>query len=685
MQQAGTRVRIGIDIGGTFTDFVLLDEATGRIRLEKTSTTPGRLTVGVGNGLDALGVDLASARMIVHGTTVGLNCFLERKGARTGLITTAGFRDVYEIGRVNREEMYDLFYRKPEPLVPREHRLEVRERVTALGEVLVPLDEDDVCAAAARFRADGISSIAVCLLHAYANPAHEVRIGEILAAAYPEALVTLSHDLAREWREYERTSTAAINAYIGQVVEGYLGAVEDHLAARGHTRPFFVNQSSGGVISVATAKGKPVRTIMSGPAGGAVSAAALGAQAGFPDVIAFDMGGTSTDVSLAIGGQVRVTAESRLERHPVMVPMVDIRSIGAGGGSVAWLDAHRRLDVGPRSAGAEPGPACYGRGGAEPAVTDANLVLGHLAERPLAAGILPDRDAAERAIRERIAGPLGLSVTEAAAGIIDIVNSKMAYAIRAITVQRGLDPAGFAMLAFGGAGPMHGCAIARELGIPVTVVPVAPGAFSALGMLLGDVRHDLVRTRLARFDAVDPADLAARFAALEAEGAAMIAAEAPEADPAAERSVELRYVGQEYTVRVPVPPGEITQDALLAVRREFDRRHEQHYGHASSGEPAELINLRVTALGRLGAPAFEPIADGGQTPPETARIGEQPAWFAGGFAMTPIWNRDALLAGNRIAGPALVLEGGATTVIDPGFAASVDRIGNLVIRQERAQ
>ncbi len=685
MPAADSRVRIGIDIGGTFTDFVLLEEATGRIRLEKTSTTPGRLTVGIGAGLDALGVDLADARMIVHGTTVGLNCFLERKGARTGLITTAGFRDVYEIGRVNREEMYDLFYQKPEPLVPREHRLEVRERMTARGDVLQQLEDEDVRAAATHFRQAGITSIAVCLLHAYANPAHEQRVGELLADSYPEALVTLSHELAREWREYERTSTAAINAYIGNAVEGYLGSVEEHLAARGHARPFFVNQSAGGIISVATAKGKPVRTIMSGPAGGAVSAAALGVQAGFPDVIAFDMGGTSTDVSLAIAGQVRVTAESRLERHPVMVPMVDIRSIGAGGGSIAWLDDRNRLDVGPRSAGAEPGPACYGRGGTEPAVTDANLVLGHLAERPLAAGILPDRDAAERAIHDAIAAPLGLSVTEAAAGIIDIVNSRMAYAIRAITVQRGLDPAGFALLAFGGAGPMHGCAIARELGIPVTIVPVAPGAFSALGMLLGDVRHDLVRTRLARLDDVDPADLAARFAHLEDEGAALIAAEAPEAEPALERAVELRYVGQEYTVRVPVAAGEIRHDTLAAVRREFDRLHEQHYGHASDEEPVELINIRVTALGKLGAPAFESIAEGSAEPPAGARIGEQSAWFGGGYAMTTIWNRDALLAGNRIDGPALILEGGATTIIDPGFAATVDGIGNLIVRQERAQ
>jgi len=326
-----------------------------------------------------------------------------------------------------------------------------------------------------------------------------------------------------------------------------------------------------------------------------------------------------------------------------------------------------------------------GAAASEPAVTDANLVLGRLSGQPLAAGIVPDRKAAEHAIRSRIGDPLGLTVTEAAAGVIDIVNSKMAYAIRAITVQRGLDPAGFALLAFGGAGPMHGCAVARELAIPVVVVPVAPGAFSALGMLLGDVRHDLVRTRLARLDSVDPADLSARFAELEAEGAALIAAEAPEAGLAMERSVELRYVGQEYTVRAPVPAGNLTAATLRAVRAEFDRLHEQQYGHASAEEPAELIAIRLTALGRLGAPEFEPIAAGGDAPPPSAWLGSQPAWFGGASASTGLWSRQELLAGNRISGPALVLEGGATTVIEPGFAAVVDRIGNLIIRQEATQ
>jgi N-methylhydantoinase A len=404
--------RVGIDIGGTFTDFVVLDEATGAVRLEKTPTTPADLWTGIRDGLERAGVDLEHVSMLVHGTTIGLNCFLERKGTRTGLITTEGFRDVYEIGRVNREDMYDLFYRKPEPLVPREHRLEVRERLDASGTVLVPLHEEDVVRAAACLRADGISSIGVCLLHAYANPAHERRVGELLTEIYPEALVTLSHELVREWREYERTSTVVVNAYIARIVEGYLSRIEDRLGERGYTRPFFVNQSSGGLMSVAAAKGKPVRTIMSGPAGGSVSAAYVGGRAGFPNVISFDMGGTSTDVALVWQGEVRVTAEARLERHPIMVPMVDIRSIGAGGGSLAWRTPQNVLDVGPRSAGAEPGPACYGRGGIEPTVSDANLVLGHLVPQLLDGRLTLDTSAAMAAVETRVAAPLGVSLRE---------------------------------------------------------------------------------------------------------------------------------------------------------------------------------------------------------------------------------------------------------------------------------
>ena len=675
------RHRVGIDIGGTFTDFVILDEVSGEVRLAKTPTTPGDLSLGVGHGLALAGIDQAAVSMVVHGTTVGLNCFLERRGARTGLISTAGFRDVYEIGRVNREDMYDLFYQKPAPLVPREHRWEVRERLDAAGTVLVPLHEEDVRQAAEALRQEGIDSIAVCLLHAYANPAHELRVGEVLREVYPEALVTLSHELAREWREYERTSTTAINAYIARVVEGYLGRIEAELAGRGYGGHFFVNQSSGGVMSVAAAKGKPVRTIMSGPAGGAVSAAFVGRHAGFPNVISFDMGGTSTDVAVTWQGAIRVTAEARIERHPIMVPMVDVRSIGAGGGSIAAV-AGGVLDVGPRSAGAEPGPASYGRGGTEPTVTDANLLLGRLGGSLLGGQMVLDAAAAASAVAGRVATPLGLPAREAAAGIVRIVNSKMAYAIRAMTVQRGLDPGDFALLAFGGAGPMHACAIARELGVPTVVVPVAPGAFSALGMLLSDIRHDFVRTRLQRSEEADLGALGELFAEMEVEASAAIAEEAPPQTPVAvERFLDMRYVGQEYTVKVPVADARLTSDDLVALRTEFDRLHEQAYGHASASEPTEIINARLTASGSVRYPELPRIESG---PPEVgaeARLGETGTWFEeSGVVRCPVYDRARLLAGNRMEGPALVLEAGATTVLHPGFIATVDDLGNLVLR-----
>lgn len=678
------RYRVAVDIGGTFTDFVILDQESGRLTLEKTPTTPRDLWEGIARGLEQAGMAPAEIAMFVHGTTVGLNAFLERKGVPVGLITTKGFRDVCEIGRHNRVDMYDLFYRKPEPLVPREHRLEVRERIDGSGQVLEPLHEEDVTAAADHFRRHGIRAVAVCLLHAYANPVHEQRVGEILARVYPEAHVSLSHQLVREWREYERTSTTVINAYIAPRVGDYLRRLEDGLARRGYRRPLFINKSSGGVMSAASARERPVYTLMSGPAGGAVAAAAIGRAAGFEHVIAFDMGGTSTDVSIAWEGRLRLTAEAQVDRHPVMVPMVDIHSIGAGGGSIAWIDPQGALHVGPQSAGAEPGPACYGRGGEEPTVTDANLLLGRLPSRLLAGTMTLYPELAGRAVG-RIAAALGLGELEAAAGIVRIVNTRMAYAIRAMTVQRGLDPKDFVLMAYGGAGPMHGCALAAELGIPTVVVPVLPGAFSALGMLLSDLRHDAVRTAPARTEEADPAQVAGLFAEMEAELAEAVRAEAGDVPLRFERYVEMRYVGQEYLVRVPVPDGRpVDAELLRDLRRAFDRLHDQAYGHASEAEPTEMVHLRVTCLGRLQPVQLPELPPGGPEPPAWACVGAAETCFeeGGGFVPCPVYERERLLAGNRLRGPALVVEKGATTVVPPGFTLGVSRHGHLVIRRE---
>lgn len=679
-----SRVRVGIDIGGTFTDFVVIDEGTGEVQLEKTLTTPRDLWQGIMRGLEKARVDMPNTALVAHGTTVGLNAFLERKGSKTGLITTRGFRDVYEIGRHNRVEMYDLFYQKPKPLVPREHRLEVRERLDAQGNVLVPLVEEDVITAIAHFRRHDIKSIAVVLLHAYANPTHEVRIGEIIAREYPEAEVSLSHALAREWREYERTSTTVINAFIMPVVGRYLNRVEEQLGSLGYRRPFFVNQSSGGIMSVASARTKPVQTIMSGPAGGAVSAAYVGKAAGFDNVISFDMGGTSTDVALTYQGHTRVSVESKIEGHPLMVPMVDIHSIGAGGGSIAWIDNTGALNVGPQSAGAEPGPVCYGRGGEQPTVTDANLILGRLRPAILGGTMTLDLEAAKRATAEKVAKPLGLTTDEAAGGIIRIVNTKMAYAIRAITVERGLDPKDFVLLAFGGAGPMHACDLAAELEIPKVIVPVAPGAFSALGMLLSDARHDYVRTFLTPTSGADPQVMEAQFGEMESEALRTLAEEVPGAPTRFERYVDMRYVGQEYTVKVPVPASKITGELLAELRSTFDRLHDQAYGHASETEPIEIINLRVVAFGVVPDVELKEIPSGGSEPPAEALAGTIQSLFdpAKGCVECRIYEREKLLAGNRISGPALVVEKGATTVLNPGFELEVTRHGNLLITRE---
>ncbi|WP_066291683.1 hydantoinase/oxoprolinase family protein [Bacillus sp. FJAT-29937] len=679
-----TKYRVGVDIGGTFTDFVILDQDSGQITIEKTPTTPRNLWEGIRNGFDQANVDLTETAMIVHGTTVGLNCFLEKKGVRTGIITTKGFRDVYEIGRVNRIEMYDLFYKKPEPLVQREYRVEVEERLDSNGNVISALNREDVLKAAEYFRKEEIKAIAVCLLHAYNNPVHEILVGQILSEVYPEAQVSLSHQLAREWREYERTSTTVINAYIADKVGSYLSNIESGLMERGYKRPFFVNQSSGGIMSVNSAKAKPVHTIMSGPAAGAISSAYIGKLAGFNNIISFDMGGTSTDVSLTYHGKTRVTNESQIERHPLMVPMIDIYSIGAGGGSIAHIDRAGSLNVGPQSSGAEPGPACYGRGGLEPTVTDANLTLGRIPSHLLGGKMEMNKESSINAIH-RISDPLTLDVVTGAAGILRIVNNNMAYAIRAVTVQRGLDPKDFVLFAFGGAGPIHACEVAEELGIKTVIVPLAPGTFSALGMLLSEIRHDFARTRLVRTELSDPLELEGIYSEMEQESISILEKEVnPDTPVRFERAVEMRYVGQEYTVRVPLPNDALTKDRMISLREDFNRLHNQAYGHSSESEPTEIINLRLAAFGSLGEVKIKKITNGGPEPLNNALMGTTKIFLNSteGYVDCPVYNRDNLLAENKILGPALVLEKGSTTLITSDFEGVIDQIGNLLLTRK---
>ena len=678
------RYRVGIDIGGTFTDFVLIDQSSGQIKFGKYPTTPKALWSGIEASVRSMGATLDQVETIVHGTTIALNALIERSGGRTGLITTRGFRDVYEIARHNRIETYDLFYRKPIPLVQRRYRLEVRERMDPQGEVIEPLAEEDVLACANAFRAEGIEAIAVCLLHAYANPTHEARIRALLSKAYPEAVVSLSHELVRQWREYERTSTTVVNAYVMPVVGDYLQEAELSLAAAGYARPLFISQSSGSMLSARTARFKPVHTIMSGPASGAIAAQQLGEIAGRTNVIAFDMGGTSTDVSLVHEGTLRVTDDSEVDRHPLMVPMIDVNSIGAGGGSIAWLNQTGALNVGPQSAGADPGPACYGKGGDQPTVTDANLVLGRLhPEHFLGGAIKLDRASAERQVEAMVAVPLGLDTIAAALGILEVANTKMGYAARAITLERGLDPTAFVLLAYGGAGPMHGCAVARALGVPEVIVPVGPGAFCALGATVADLRHDFVRTFPTRLDEGLPTDPMTRHFKEMADEATTVLEE--EGTPAAHmvfrRALDLRYVGQEYTVTVPASEEALDQRELRELESCFHELHERRYGHASPSEPIEIVHLRLAAFGPVPKPTFPEIERGGVRPDEGSKLGALTAFFSGtvGLVRTPVYQRGELRAGNRIEGPAIVVEKTATTVIEPEFVCEVMAQGHLSI------
>ena len=676
------RYRVGVDIGGTFTDFVLFDKVAGSLKLEKTYTTPQDLRQGVESGLRGAGVPFSDIADLAHGTTVALNTLIERKGTETGLITTSGFRDAYEIGRGARAQPYNLFFRKPVPLVPREHRLEVKERIGADGKIVTALHEEDVRKAAEHFRKAGITSIALCFVNSYANSSHEERAAKIVAEVYPEARVSTSHSLAREWREYERTSTTCINAYIMPRTARYMENLSKTLAAGGYRSPLFINQSSGGVVSASTAVAKPVMTLMSGPAGGVAASAYVGGLDGFKDIISFDMGGTSNDVCLIKDGRPRVTADSKIESHPVMVPMLAIHSIGAGGGSLAWVDSVGALNVGPESAGAEPGPVCYGRGGIEPTVTDANVVLGRVApERFLPENMKLDAEAARCAIREKIADPLKLDLWLAATGVLDIVNLKMAMAVRTVTVQRGLDPKDFVLFAFGGAGPMHACFVARELGIGKVVVPIAPGQFSALGILGSDIRHDLVRTAPAGSDALRRSFIQEQFDALESDARSVLGKEGvAEDDFVLLRSVDIRYVGQEYTVNVPIA-GLITDETVRKARSDFHKLHEVTYSHSKPDDVIELVNLRVAAIGRRPKVELPKIAAGKEEPPSSAQVGSTEICFdaAQGFTEATVWDRRELLAGNQIEGPAIVADPGATTVVPPGFRCSLSSHGNLVI------
>jgi N-methylhydantoinase A len=674
----------GIDVGGTFTDLVVVDDATGEVHIAKVPTTAPNQAFGVLAALAAAAIDAAGLDAIVHGTTTTTNAMLERKIAQVGLITTRGFRDVLELGRRTRPTPYGLKGRFV-PLIERRFRLEVDERVDAEGAILVALDEAQVAAAARQLIGLGAESIVVHFLHSYLNPVHEQRAAEIVRGLWPNRYVTAGHAIVAEYREYERGTTAAVNAAIQPVLHRYIERLQRELAGRGYTRELLVMQGNGGTVAASVVAEHAVATVMSGPASGVIAAAATAMQAGtrrgqFGNVVSYDMGGTSSDVALILGGEPTVSSDLELEyAMPIHVPMVDVHTIGAGGGSIASVDASGMLKVGPESAGAVPGPICYGRGGTLPTITDADLQLGRLdPERLLAVERAVSMEAIGAALVQHIGAPLGLDAIAAAAAIVRVANDRMAGAIRMVSLARGHDPRDFALFAFGGAGPLHAVALARELGIPKVLIPARPGLTNALGCVVADLRHDFVATVNQPLEALDDARIAEVFEAQIASGRALLARE----DVVVERVVtlhraDMQFQGQSHILPVAVASAAITTSELRAT---FAAAYWKRFGVELPEIRPVLVNLHTAVIGKRRPVPLRAIA---ATRPkatlEAARRTTRPVWFDGGWVDTPVYVREQLPFDARFVGPAIVEQLDCTSVIEPGNRVEIDAIGNLIV------
>ncbi|MBN2141509.1 MAG: hydantoinase/oxoprolinase family protein [Desulfovibrionaceae bacterium] len=651
----------GADTGGTFTDVVFLGPQG--LALRKVLSTPRDPGRAVLEALKALGLDRDTA--VVHGSTVATNAILERKGARTALVTNQGFEDLIEIGRQNRLRLYDLAYSRPEPLIPAGLRFGVRGRITSQGTEHEPLDPNQAEEAARAVAESGAESVAVCLLFSFLNPSHELALGRALAGL--DLPVSLSHEILAEFREYERTSTTVVNAYVGPKMTGYLKGLK--AALPGGLR---VMQSNGGVISADTAMAEPVRTILSGPAGGAVAALEAARAAGFERIISLDMGGTSTDVCLADKG-LPLALEASIAGLAVKTPMIDIQTVGAGGGSLAWIDAGGALRVGPESAGADPGPICYGKG-ERVTVTDADLFLGRLDPERFLGGAMPLHGERVEPAMRALAEQAGLSALDLAQGVLAVVNSNMERAIRVVSVERGLDPAEFSLVAFGGAGGMHCADLARSMSMPRALVPRNPGLLSALGMILADVVKDFSRTVMLRAEDLGPEDLDRLFRPLEERAARDMAGQGARAGQVfLERSLDMRYQGQSFELTTPAPPG-------ADLREAFEALHERAYGHRNPDAAVEAVNLRLRARAATKGPGFAKIEPGGRQVPKAALLRTRKAVFQGRALETRVLDRDRLLAGNCFQGPALVVEYSSTVVVPPGASVLVDGFGNLILK-----
>ena len=715
MSDMGGSYRIGVDVGGTFTDFYALDETGGAVYTGKRPSTPDNPARAIIEGLQALAfrhdIDLGTLRRLSHGTTVGTNALIQRRGGRVAMITTQGFRDLLEIGRQTRPHMYSLTEDHPPPLVERRHRIEIVERMDAAGEAVTELTGEAIAAAVEQVRASGAESCAVCLLFAFRNPEHEHRVAAALRAALPHVPVCTSFEVQPEFREYERFSTTVLNAYLQPVLGSYVSSLEEELARVAPEASIGINQSSGGLMSPERARALPVRTALSGPAAGAVGAAYSAKRAGRRNVITLDMGGTSADVALIRDFQADISFERDVAGFSVRLPAVDIETVGAGGGSIAWFDRDGLLKVGPASAGADPGPACYGRGGDRPTVTDANLVLGRLSRRGLLAGEMGLDESLSRAAFAPVAERLGFDVERTADGVLGIVVANMVRAIRTISVERGYDPREFTLMAFGGAGPLHARDVALALGMREILVPVAPGILCAQGLIVSDLKEDFVASDRVRGDAEGLQRLAGHVEALTARARAWFDAEGiPAPSRRIELAVDARHVGQNFELAVPIasqscagsagpedlgdltgvagPPaaegssGHHDRIPVLspeALRERFLEVHESAYGYANPHDPIEIVNLRLTARGRL---LEEPI------PPAPCDPGPLPEPFerrtvrftAEGATDCPVYDREPLRAGHSLEGPAIVEQLDSTTPIFPGDRAVVDSAGNLAIR-----
>jgi N-methylhydantoinase A/oxoprolinase/acetone carboxylase beta subunit len=675
---------VGVDVGGTFTDLVMLDQETGELLLTKTPSTPPEFATGFLTGLGQLAaeaaVDPAAVARLVHGTTVATNAILERKGARLGIVMTGGFEDVLIVGRANRRRMYDLAMAADEPLflAPRRQIVGVPERVDDRGSVIVPLDEMLLEEKVAELvEVHQVSALVVCFLHSYANPAHELRAREVISTRWPKMPVSLSSEVDPHFREYDRLVVTALDAYVRPAVAGYLNELQDGLHAAGYQAPLQVIQSRGGISGAWRSIERPISTVVSGPAAGVVAASRISSLAGFDDCVTFDVGGTSADVALVKGGTPIVTTSAEVDGYPIRVPMIDIETVGAGGGSIAWVDGGGMLKVGPHSAGASPGPACYGLGGTEPAVTDASVVLGYLDASSFAGGIRPDREAAAEAIERVVAKPLGIGLLDAALGIHQIVNSRMAQTVRLASVGRGEDPRALALVAFGGAGPVHANRLAAELGMRHVIVPPVPGVSSALGLLYAPIEHDKACTFRSAAGTADVKEMKVAFDGIDAVCEDLMSRDGVQRGAVVRHFAGMRYAGQSYELEVPLD-NEISGAEVDAAISRFHELHRKVYAYAKDGDEVEFVDLRTVHTFNVGAPRSLEIRS--DTPPPPPR--ERDCCFDSrvGFVKTPVLKRHHLPVGKTIIGPAIIEQADTTTVLYPGDEASVHTSGSLVIK-----